>query len=221
MGAMKEFISKYEDRIHGVLSCFDRMLFRVLLLHGSRLRLNSREATDLVSSSDTGIREWTRVAGAQAEGEWNRVYEMGERIPLDRGHGASPGLLRPFCFTGVAPDTESVCPESESAHGKTCSNRCPTTGVTAQSEDSTDILFKSALHLSELYPRLLSHSTLCFGAKEVMSFLGKKIRSQFEGEVVTDVCDLSFKRIAGSRMKHRVKQNWLKMYDKAGSVLRD
>jgi hypothetical protein len=25
---VKEFIHKYEDRIHGVLSCFDRMLFR-------------------------------------------------------------------------------------------------------------------------------------------------------------------------------------------------
>ena len=25
---MKEFISKYADRIHGVISCFDRMLFR-------------------------------------------------------------------------------------------------------------------------------------------------------------------------------------------------
>ena len=25
---MKEFVHKYEDRIHGVLSCFDRMLFR-------------------------------------------------------------------------------------------------------------------------------------------------------------------------------------------------
>ena len=25
---MKEFTEKYKDRIHGVLSCFDRMLFR-------------------------------------------------------------------------------------------------------------------------------------------------------------------------------------------------
>ena len=25
---MKEFVHKYEVRIHGVLSCFDRMLFR-------------------------------------------------------------------------------------------------------------------------------------------------------------------------------------------------
>jgi hypothetical protein len=92
--------------------------------------------------------------------------------------------------------------------------------VAAQSEYSTDILFKSAAHLGELYPRLLSHSTLCFGAREVMSFPGRKIRSNFEGEIVTDVCDLSFKRIPGSRIKHRVKQNWLKMIDKAGSVLR-
>jgi hypothetical protein len=96
----------------------------------------------------------------------------------------------------------------------------PYDGVAAQSEYSTDILFKSAAHLGELYPRLLSHSTLCLGASEVMSFLGRKIRSNFEGEIVTDVCDLSFKRIPGSRIKHRVKQNWLKMVDKVGSVLR-
>ena len=92
--------------------------------------------------------------------------------------------------------------------------------VTAQSEYSTDVLFKRPADLSELYPRLLSHSTLCFGAKEVMSFLGRTIRPQFEGEVVSDVCDLSFRRIPGTRIKHRVKQNWLKMYNKSGSVLR-
>jgi len=28
------------------------------------------------------------------------------------------------------------------------------------------------------------------------------------------------KRIPGARIKHRVKENWLKMYDKDGSVLR-
>ena len=63
--------------------------------------------------------------------------------------------------------------------------------VTAQSEYSTDILFENAVHLNELYPRLLSHSTLCFGAKEVMSFLGRKIRSYFEGEIVSDFSDLA------------------------------
>src|SRR5437764_157936 len=41
--------------------------------------------------------------------------------------------------------------------------------VTAQSELSTDILFKSRQHLSELYPELLSHGTLRLGAKDVMN----------------------------------------------------
>jgi len=91
--------------------------------------------------------------------------------------------------------------------------------VTAQSELSTDILFKSRKHLSELYPELLSHATLCLGAKQVMHFLGRKLRGNFEGEIVSDLTDFAG-RIPGCRIKHRVQQNWLKMYDKAGLVLR-
>jgi len=53
-----------------------------------------------------------------------------------------------------------------------------------------------------------------------MRFLGRQLHPLFQGEVVSDVCDLAFKRIPGARIKHRVKQNWLKVYDKAGSVLR-
>jgi hypothetical protein len=74
--------------------------------------------------------------------------------------------------------------------------------------------------LQDLYPRLLSHATLCFGAKEVMSFLGRKLYGQFEGEIITDTIDLAHKRIQGARIKHRVKGTWIKMYDKAGTVLR-
>jgi len=91
-----------------------------------------------------------------------------------------------------------------------------TTGLTDQSEWSTDILFKSRQQLSELYPRLLSHSILCFAAKQVMNSLGRKLRGKFEGEIVSDLSDLSG-RIPGSRIKHRVKENWLKMYDKGRS----
>lgn len=92
--------------------------------------------------------------------------------------------------------------------------------VTTQSEYSTDIMFKGREPLQQLYPRLLSHSTLCLGAKEIMSFLGRKLHGHFEGEVITDLCHLTHQRIAGARVKHRVKGNWLKMYDKAGMVLR-
>ncbi|MEO6624655.1 MAG: hypothetical protein ABIN37_07475 [Burkholderiaceae bacterium] len=92
--------------------------------------------------------------------------------------------------------------------------------VAAQAEYSTDVMFKTALGLRELYPRLLSHSTLCFGAKEVMNFLGRKLVGNFRGEVVSDLSSLVCRRVGGSRIKHRVKQNWLKMVDKAGLVLR-
>jgi hypothetical protein len=70
------------------------------------------------------------------------------------------------------------------------------------------------------YPRLLSHSTLCFGVREVMNFLGRKLNGNFQGEVVSDLSSFACRRVGGSRIKHRVKQNWLKMYDKAGLVLR-
>lgn len=92
--------------------------------------------------------------------------------------------------------------------------------VTAQCEWATDVMFRSPSALQELYPRLISHGMQCFGAKEVMNFLGKKLVGQFRGEVVSDITDHFKKRLPGTRIKHRAKMNWIKMYDKAGSVLR-
>ena len=92
--------------------------------------------------------------------------------------------------------------------------------MTAQCEYSTDVLFKSPSDLKELYPRLISHSTMCFGAKEVMSFLGRSLSGRFRGEQVNDLTDRFKYRLPGVRIKHRMQRNWLKMYDKAGSVLR-
>ena len=60
----------------------------------------------------------------------------------------------------------------------------------------------------------------CSGAKEVMNFLGEKLVGQFRGEVVSDITVHFKKRLPGTRIKHRAKMNWIKMYDKAGSVLR-
>jgi hypothetical protein len=93
--------------------------------------------------------------------------------------------------------------------------------VTTQSEYATDLVFTSPQALQELFPRLLTHSTLCFSATDVMSFLGRKWHGKFEGEVVTDQFKQALRgRLPGHRVKHRMKQNWLKMYNKAGLVLR-
>jgi hypothetical protein len=49
----------------------------------------------------------------------------------------------------------------------------------------------------------------------VKNFLGRKLVGNFLGEVVSDLSSLVCRRVGGSRIKHRVKQNWLKIHDKA------
>jgi hypothetical protein len=88
--------------------------------------------------------------------------------------------------------------------------------VVDQAEFSTDVLFKDAAKLGALYADLLRQATLSFGAEEVMTFLGRKLSPQFQGEVQTH----STRRAPGARIKHRMKENWIKMYNKAGVVLR-
>lgn len=92
--------------------------------------------------------------------------------------------------------------------------------VTSQCELASDVMFRSPGALRELYSKLISHSMQCFGAREVMNFLGKKLVGQFRGEVVSDITDRGKRRLPGMRIKHRAKMNWIKMYDKVGSVLR-
>jgi hypothetical protein len=89
--------------------------------------------------------------------------------------------------------------------------------VIDQAEYSTDVLFKNRQDLADLYPRLLDHACLHFSAQDILSFLGRRLHPRFDGEVLTD-CKKD--RWPGARIKHRVKNNWLKMYDKFGQVLR-
>lgn len=89
--------------------------------------------------------------------------------------------------------------------------------VTEQAEYATDILFASRSKLGELYPRLVDHAAVNFSARDILCFLGRKLHGNFQGEVLTDC---KKKRWPGARVKHRVKENWLKMYDKFGLILR-
>ena len=89
--------------------------------------------------------------------------------------------------------------------------------VTDQAEYATDILFANHRALRELYPRLLDHAVVNFSAKDILTFLGRKLHGNFLGEVLTDC---KKKRHPGARIKHRMKGNWLKMYDKFGLILR-
>jgi hypothetical protein len=86
-----------------------------------------------------------------------------------------------------------------------------------QSEWATDLLFQDPKPLAAIYPALVRHATLHFQSPDVMRFLGRKgVHGRFAGELIS-----SFKRRPeGVRVKHWVQGNSVKMYDKAGSILR-
>jgi hypothetical protein len=89
-----------------------------------------------------------------------------------------------------------------------------------QSEWATDVMFRQGAELARLYPDLVRHAMESFDSPSVMRFLGrsvdKGITPRFAGEIVSDLR----RRTEGTRVKHSVNRNSVKMYDKAGSVLR-
>jgi len=89
--------------------------------------------------------------------------------------------------------------------------------VTDQAEYATDVMFENQASLKPIYDQWVKHATLYFTAEDVLTFLGRKLHPNFQGEVLTDS---KKKRWPGARVKHRVKENWIKMYDKHGCVLR-
>lgn len=87
--------------------------------------------------------------------------------------------------------------------------------VLDQCEGATDVMFRDRATLAALMPDLSEHATLCFSAEDVLRFLGRKLHGNFQGEVLTD----RKRRPEGVRIKHVMKRNSVKMYDKL-SVLR-
>jgi len=89
--------------------------------------------------------------------------------------------------------------------------------VTDQAEYATDVLFISKNALAGLFSKLLAYAVINFSAKDILGFLGRQLHTRFEGEVLTDY---KTEREPGGRVKHHMKKNWLKMYDKFGLILR-
>src|SRR5262249_40642703 len=88
--------------------------------------------------------------------------------------------------------------------------------VVDQAEYATDLLFTSRAALAGLYRALLDYAVRTFTPKDILRFLGRKWDRRFDDEVHTSYED---ERWFGTRIKHRMKHNWLKMYDKFGRIL--
>jgi hypothetical protein len=91
-----------------------------------------------------------------------------------------------------------------------------------QTEWATDLAFRDAAALGELYPQLIRRAIESFGSEDVLRFLGRHVTAaghvppQFKDEVTSDLK----RRPEGVRIKHRAGRNTVKLYDKQGSVLR-
>lgn len=91
-----------------------------------------------------------------------------------------------------------------------------------ESEWASDVMFRSPAALQALYPSLTRHAIETFGAPSVMRFLSRpvtasgKVNGNFAGQVLSE----HQRRPEGVCVKHRINRNSIKMYDKAGSVLR-
>jgi len=88
---------------------------------------------------------------------------------------------------------------------------------TYQSEWAMDIVFRDPGQLRRLYPQLVYLGMTSFSSPDVMRFLGKRVNqdgavpANFAQEVTTDIK----RRAEGVRIKHRLGENSIKLYDKA------
>jgi hypothetical protein len=89
--------------------------------------------------------------------------------------------------------------------------------VADQAEYATDIRFHKPAHLVVLFRWLLDYALLTFSPKKIFCYLGRKWHERFDGEVQTRYKSV---REPGACIKHLMKGNWLKMYDKLGLLIR-
>ena len=88
--------------------------------------------------------------------------------------------------------------------------------VAYQTEWATDVAFVDAAALAGLYPALVRHAVDHFKSPDVLRFLGRTERLTWTRDIVTSVKE----RPEGVRVKHWLNGNSVKMYDKAGCLLR-
>lgn len=85
-----------------------------------------------------------------------------------------------------------------------------------QAEYATDIVFKKQEYLQSIYTELVTTAIHTVKPDNVASFLGQKVDPRYKGEMGNNYNI----RIEGSRIKHSMGKNSIKIYDKFSKILR-
>lgn len=89
-----------------------------------------------------------------------------------------------------------------------------------ETEFATDVMFRSKQELDALFPTLLQHAMRISDCRAVLRFFGKGGETTTRGNVPKQIQSDCRKRYEGIRVKHWVNENSVKMYNKAGTILR-
>jgi len=90
-----------------------------------------------------------------------------------------------------------------------------------ETEWASDVMFRSTEALERIFPSLLRYGLISAQSPTVMRFFGKNVREGcFRGQAPEEIVTELRKRYEGMRLKHWINRNSIKMYNKAGSILR-
>ena len=135
---MKEFIQKHAAAVIGILSGFDRVLFRGTL----RALMYEAGMMGYLSGASVRLTEFGRHA------DWCKLLNgLAAKLNPAHGHIFKCCLLS---YYWTAPQTEWA----------------------------TDVMFKDAGSLQQVYPWLVREAIAAFGAVDVLRFLGKRVATQ-------------------------------------------
>ena len=129
--------------------------------------------------------------------DWSRAQELADALSPDQLHRTLDRYA------------EQCCPVSDTF-------RQSYHWSLMQVEYATDLAFRSTATLGPLYQQLIRQSVLSVKAEQVATFLGRQITPQLAQEIGSQFST----RIEGTCIKHRFGKSTIKMYDKAGIVLR-
>jgi hypothetical protein len=169
-------------------------------------------------------REWlTRQMEAAGLGYRRR----GNCLVSVEDYGRAQALLDQQCHADWPALLGTIQRELNPAHEEIFGNfRADYYWSTRQSEWATDLVFRRAERLQQLYPRFLRHGMTSFGCVDVLRFLGRSLTTtgHIPGATQYEVMSDLKTRQEGARLKHWANGNTIKIYDKAysrfGNVLR-
>lgn len=129
--------------------------------------------------------------------DWEKAQQLSDEISIEKIHHKLDGYADKFCPVRAA--------FNQKFHWSIM-----------QAEYATDIVFKKQSYLQDIYADIVSTAIHIVKPDNIATFLGQKLDPRYQGEVGNNYNI----RIEGSRIKHSMGKNSIKMYDKFSKILR-